>query len=149
MSQIIDVTIEETQGIDVTIEQQNITVENVEGSQEISVNIETEEITATFEQPPEIVVEVSNNPIAVPKYQEACERIVITDQSAVLKYVTLERTPADIPAMKVFIEKGFLATYLQDYNVNAKNVYWQGYELDGLLAPGDALIIFYSYENNF
>ena len=60
------------------------------------------------------------------------------------KYVTLVGTVTDNQSIRVFIDDtGIKAEQGIDYSVSGQQIFWTGYEFDGLIAIGEKLNIYF------
>jgi hypothetical protein len=72
------------------------------------------------------------------------ETHVLTPGDILNKYITFNKTPKLVDNVSCFIGSGNHAERDTDYSISGMNIYWNGYEWDGLLEAGDEIEIFYT-----
>jgi len=73
------------------------------------------------------------------------ESFTLDSTSITSKYVTISGTINDNQSIRVFVDNvGIKAEQGVDYSVSGNQIFWTGYDFDGLLEVGDKLKIFYN-----
>lgn len=73
----------------------------------------------------------------------AVDNFTLTETDITNKYVTLNDTPTIPAETRLAVSGGTHAFYGVSFTVSGDQLSWDGLGLDGLLAPGDQLVIRY------
>lgn len=74
---------------------------------------------------------------------EETYRVQLNATDLTNKYIELMHIPFDANDVVVFVEKGIIGAYQEDYNVSSNRIVWDGLSWDGVLAIGDTLRVIY------
>jgi hypothetical protein len=69
--------------------------------------------------------------------------VTLVETDIVNKFIRLQELPATTETLQVFVRGGTPGVLGVDFSINNKELYWSGYEWDGLLSIGDCLEIYY------